>query len=141
MFSVATYGSECWTLKKSDRKRIDSFELWCYRRLLRISWTEKKTNEEVLQKVNCEHRLFDIINARKLKFIGHILRSDNLDNVLLTGMVFGPRGRGRPKTRFWDDIRQLTGMGIIEAARLAQDRDGWRQMVQRATAGRNRPNC
>ncbi|XP_063598624.1 uncharacterized protein LOC134775096 [Penaeus indicus] len=141
MFSIATYGAECWSLKQSDRNRIDSFELWCYRRLLRISWTEKKTNEEVLQQINCEHRLIDIINARKLKFIGHILRSDNLDNVLLIVMVFGPRGRGRPKTRFWDDIRQLTGMGIREAVRLAQDRDGWRLMVQRATAGRNRPNC
>ena len=95
----------------------------------------------MLQQITCEHQLIDIINARKLKFIGHILRSDNLDNVLLTAMVFGPRGRGRPKTRFWDDIRQLTSMGIREAVRLAQDRDGWRLMVQRATAGRNRPIC
>ena len=121
VFPITTYGAECWSLKQSDRNRTDSFELWCYRRLRRISWTEKKTNEEVLQQINCEHRLIDIINARKLKFIGHILRSDNLDNVLLTGMVFGSRGRGRPKTRFWDDIRQLTGMGIREAVRLAQD--------------------
>ena len=85
------------------------------------------------------YALFGCLSLRDVS--EQILRSDNLDNVLLTGMVFGPRGRGRPKTRFWDDIRQLTSMGIREAVRLAQDRDGWRLMVQRATAGRNRPIC
>uniref|UniRef100_H2YWZ6 Reverse transcriptase domain-containing protein n=1 Tax=Ciona savignyi TaxID=51511 RepID=H2YWZ6_CIOSA len=135
VFSIATYGAECWSLKQSDKKRIVSFELWCFRRLLRVSWTEKKTNEEILQRINCDRRLTDMINERKLEFIGHILRRDHhLDNVLLTGMVYGPRGRGRPKTRYWDDIRQLTGLGVKEAIRLAQNRIKWRRLVKRATA-------
>ena len=108
VFSIASYGAECWVLKKSDEKRIQSFEMWCYRRLLQISWTDRITNEEVLQRINCQERLLNTLNARKLTFIGHILRSNGLDKRLLTGMVLGNRGRGRPKTRLSDNVRKIS---------------------------------
>ena len=71
VFSIASYGAECWVLKASDKKRLESFEMWCYKRVLRISWTEKITNEEVLEKINCERRLINVLDSRKLTFIGH----------------------------------------------------------------------
>ena len=74
-------------VKKKDKKRINSFELWCYRRVLRISWTEKKTNDKVLRRINCNDRLLDTLNRRKLNFIGHVMRSKNLEKNLLTGLV------------------------------------------------------
>ena len=140
VFSIACYGSECWVLKTSDNKKIESFELWCYRRLLRISCIKKITNEEVIRRSGCQRRLIDIINERKLTFIGHVLRSEHLSKLLLTGMVYGPRGRGRPKTRYSDSMRAICGISITEAARMAQDLERWRNRVQRATAGRIGPN-
>ena len=128
-----------WVLKNSDKKRINSFELWCYRRLLRISWTEKKTNDEVLQKIRCKRRLLDTLNTRKLTFLGHVLRSTSFDKTVLMDMVFGSRGRGQPKARYSDDLKNLCGMTMVKAARLAQDRGHWRNIVWRATAGRIRP--
>ena len=123
----------------SDIKKIESIQLWCYRRLLRISWVKKIRNEEVIRRSGCQRRLIDVINERKLKFIGHVLRSEHLGKLLLTGMVYRPRGRGRPKTRYSDSMRAISGMSITEAARMAQDRERWRNRVQKATTGRIRP--
>ena len=88
-------------------KRINSFELWCYRRVLRISWTEKKTNDEVLRRINCKDRLLDILNKRKLKFIGHVMRSD-----MLTGMV---------KTDS-NNIKDICRLTMEQVEKKAQDR-------------------
>ena len=128
VFPVASYGSECWVLKKKDQKRIGSFELWCYRRVLRISWTEKKTNDEVLRRINCNDRLLDILNKRKLKFVGHVMRSESLGKNLLTGMVLGNRGRGRPKTRYSDNIRDICGLTMVQVERkhkIGLNGEGW----------------
>ena len=95
VFSIASYGSECWALKESDKKRIGSFELWCYRRVLRISWITKTSNEEVLRKMHPGLRLLDSILQRKLGLVGHILREENgIDRTLLLGSVYGSRGTG-----------------------------------------------
>ncbi len=88
--------------------------LYCYRRLLRISWVKKVTNEEVLRRIDCEKTLLDTINERKLKFVGHVLCGKNLTKLLLTGMVIGPRGRG------WDAVVRLT-----EGADWSYDGGGW----------------
>ena len=134
VFPIASYGAECWVMKNADNKRIQSFELWTYRRVLRISWTKKITNEEVLRRINPKERLLNTINRRKLQFVGHVLRSNNLDQKLLMGAVYGKRGRGRPKARFSDSVGGLCGLSMTNAARLAQDRDAWRTMVRRVTA-------
>ncbi|KAG1664217.1 Relaxin receptor 2 [Nymphon striatum] len=106
-FSIATYGSECWVLTKADKKKISAFELWCYRRLLRISWTERKTNEWVLSRMNCNERvLLTSINERKMTFVGHVLRKHNFEKNLLTGSVYRKRGSGRPKIWHSDNIKE-----------------------------------
>ena len=85
--------------------KIRAFELWCYRRLLRINWTEKKTNEWLLKKMDASERLLKTINRRKMAFIGHILRGKDITSDLLLGMVYGTRGSGRPKVRYSDNIK------------------------------------
>ena len=90
VFSIASYGSECWALKESDKKRIESFKLWCYRRVLHISWTTKTTNAEVLRKMQPDSRFLDSILQSKLNFVGHIVREENgFDRAILQGMVYG----------------------------------------------------
>ena len=129
VFSIATYESECWILKTTDEK-INSFELWCYRRLLRINWTDKKTNEYVLGKIGTSERLLTTIVKRKIAFVGHIFRKGDICDDLLTGTVYGKRGRVRPKTRYSDNIREFCGnRSFVDLYRLAQNRQ-----ARRATA-------
>ena len=127
VFSIASYGSECWVLKKSGKKKIDTFELWCYRRLLRISWTDRKSNEWVLEKIDCKDRLLATTNRRKMSFVGHVLRRKDISCNLFMGSVYGNRGRGRLKTRYSDNVKERAGINrIVAIYRLAQDRDKWR---------------
>ena len=88
----------------------------------------------MLRRINCKDRLLDILNRRKLKFIGHVMRSESLEKNLLTGMVIGNRGRGRPKTRLSDNIKDICGLTMVQVERKAQDRVEWRRMVERCTA-------
>ena len=134
VFPVATYGCECWVLKKCDRNRLTSFEIWCYRRIMRISWRERKTNEWVLERIG-QATLINSINKRKLSFIGHVARSKGLGNDILSGMVDGKRKRGRPRRKLENDVEDLLGMTMAELLRKAQDRDTWRTTIACATAG------
>ena len=130
VFSIASYGSECWVLKKGDKKKIETFELWCYRRLLRITWTAKKTNEWVLERMACKERLLITLNRRKISFVGHVLRSKDLGCELFMGSVYGKRGGGRPKVRFRDNIKEIvSGRSVVDLFRLAQSRAHWRAMA------------
>ena len=127
VFSIASYGSECWVLKNIDKKKIEAFELWCYRRLLRISFTERKTNEWILERMAVKERLLTTLNRRKMAFVGHIFRGNDISSDLFTGTVYGKRGRGRPKTRYSDNVKEIAGgRGFIDLYRLAQDRSLWR---------------
>ena len=91
VFPIATYRAECWVLKKVDRRKIASFELWCYRRLLRVSWVDKRTNELVMEKIGQCRRLLDNIDDRKLRFLGHLARTNGLTKDLLFGTIPGKR--------------------------------------------------
>ena len=86
-------------MKNIDKTKIEEFELWCYHRLLRIIWTEKKTNKWILNKMDVKERLITTINRKKMAFIGHIRRGKDITSDLLLGMVYSTRGRGRPKVR------------------------------------------
>ena len=122
VFSIATYGLECWVLKTTDKKKINSFELWCYRHLLRIKWTDKKTNEYVVSKIGTSDRLLTTIVKRKMAFVGHVFRKDNICKD-----VYGKRGKGRPKTRYSDNIHEVGGnWSFADLYRLEQNRDAWR---------------
>ena len=109
MFPVATYGCESWTLSKKEVRQIDAFELWVWRRLLRTPWTERKTNEWVLQQINEDNTitrsLVNIIRKGRLCYFGHIIRQHNsLEKTIMQGKVEGKRGRGRPKKRWIDSV-------------------------------------
>ena len=99
--------------KTTDKKKINSFELWCYRRLLRIKWTDKKTNEYVLSKIGTIERLLTTIVKRKMAFVGHVLRKGDICKDLLIGAVHGRRGKGRPKTRYSETFENLVGIGAL----------------------------
>ena len=131
IWSTLQYGVETWTISENMAKRLSAFEMWAYRRMLRISWTEKVTNEEVLRKVRCDKRLYNIIQTKKLKYFGHIIRQngDTLPRTLIDGKVKGLRGRGRPRTTWTTNIIKWTGLNYEQAVRLAQDRQKWRTIA------------
>ena len=128
-FSVATYGSESWTIKKADQSRIDAFEMWSYRRVLRVSWKEKKTNIWVLEKVGSDLTLRKDISNRKMRFFGHIMRHDCLEKLLCQGMVNGKRRRGRPPKGWLDGIKEITGLTAVGATRLSENRRSWSALL------------
>ena len=135
IFPIATYGSETWTMNNSIEKYINAFELKCYRRILKISWTEKRTNKSVLEELKIsENWLLNNIKSRKLKYFGHIKRHDSIEKIILEGVVPGKRRRGRPKRRWSQDIIEHLGVDVTEAGRLAQDRSAFRNAVMRATS-------
>ena len=133
-FAVASYGSESWTMKSADKKRLDSFEMWCYRRILRISWTEKKTNEWVLKELGVKKTLRADITARKLSYFGHVTRHNCLQNTIIQGKIDGKRKKGKPATSWLDEIKQLTGTSITKATRAAGDRRKWRSFIRTTPA-------
>ena len=137
VFPIATYGSETWALGAADRKKINAFEMWCWRRMLRISWREHKTNEFVNNQIGSRITLCQKIDKIKLQYFGHIARreGDNLEKIITQGHVEGKRKRGRQKTRWSDGIKEITGLNVCTASRYAQDRVGWNVIIDRVTTG------
>ena len=135
VFPIATYGAECWVLKQVDKLKIVAFELWCHRRLLRVSWVDRRTNEWVLERIGRCPRLLASINDRKLRFLGHVTRTEGLTKDLLFGTTPGKRRRGRPRTSMADNVKDIAGINMAELHRMAQNRKKWRRFVMDATAG------
>ena len=134
VWPVATYGCESWTLKKMDEARINAFEMKCLRRVLRVSWTAKKTNEWVLMKAGVERSLLASVKKRKLLYFGHIMRKqgDNLEKEVMQGTTPGSRARGRPRTAWMTNITSWTRLSLEQLLRLTEDRQQWRMMVHEA---------
>jgi hypothetical protein len=137
---IMTYGCETWTMKKKDRDRVNAFENWCWRRLLRIPWTAKRTNASIRKQLDINSLLSDYIAKQKLKYFGHVMRGDGLEKAVMIGMGGGKRGRGRPRMRWLDEIKQLTGLSLQELKEKVRDREAWRSIIMTATEGRNRPD-
>lgn len=134
IFPIAVYAAETWTLKKTDRKRIEAFELWVYRRILRVSWVEHRTNASVLQELKIKKRLLNQINKAYLSYFGHIARrTGEMENLVVEGKVEGKRPRGRSPKRWTDRLKEMTGHSMHEAIHLAQDRNAWNQQIQAHT--------
>ena len=130
IFPIATYAAETWTLKKADRKRIEAFELWVYRRILRVSWMEHRTNISILQELKVENRLLQKINHAYLQYFGHIVRrTDKMEKIIVDGIVDGKRPRGRSPTRWIDQLKPLIHKSLHEAEQVAQDRDAWKRLM------------
>ena len=132
IFPIATYGCETWSLTKSDQRRINSFELWCWRRMLRITWIMKRTNESVIQEVQPKKRLLSLIQSQMLSYFGHIARRDGdcLEKVIMQGRVEGNRKPGRPRARWIDQIKSVArSRSLQELYSLTKDRLRWRTIV------------
>ena len=129
IWPVITYGAEGWTLKKDDERRLEAAEMWCYRRMLRISWTEKRTNKSILNELQTRRELLAQIIKRKMAFFGHACRNNkcNLVKTCILGMMSGKRRRGRPRMQYIDNIKKWTRASLEENVRLSEDRSAWRE--------------
>ena len=139
VFSVTTYGAETWVMRKQERKKVDAFEMWCWRRLLRVSWTERKTNKWILEQVKSDIPLEAKISQSLLQYVGHVIRNDgSLEKDILFGQVAGKRRRGRPRLSFWDRVKDVSGRGTQEIVVGARHREGWRRAIRDITRSRTR---
>ena len=129
IFSTLTYGSECWTISQTMEKRLQSVEMWFYRRMLRISWTDHMSNEEVLAKAGTRRKLVVTIRKRQLQFLGHVLRKEELEDVAITGKIEGKRARGRQRLTFISSLSHWMKINEKDIIRTAKDRDLWRTMA------------
>ena len=124
VFRVATYECETWTIRKAERKKIDAFEMWCWRRLLHIPWTAKRTNQSVLDQIKPDGSLEFSIVKLKLKYFGHIMRrEDSLEKSLMLSKVEGKRRRGRQRTRWLDTVKEDTGISLQNLQEVVKDRE------------------